>query len=341
MRIFKLISLLVLVTFISSLFGSCASTPSNSYSSYITGGAFVGGIGLFLLARHLNSTKGERQAKKQQALLEKDRQQRIKAEASALEKDPVLIGLSELINNYYEKISGRYIVMSKIDYSSDRFIDDGTSFWPSSIEFEDANVKKVYSMKKPDEYYELGITLKGVDSFSLWVTGIKGKFYTESEKLSYDNELAEQRKIEQDRFEAERLAAEKAEADRAAAEKAAAEKAEADKMKNFIFGPKDFLAEKASKYKNGDLFDAVVRSEKLLAADTVYGFIIYPSEEFVSDVVFISQDVTDVRVKNFQGDVAKTLKVAARLGLKNGQRIRIYYSVYKIKDWDIAAVELL
>jgi hypothetical protein len=89
-------------------------------------------------------------------------------------------------------------------------------------------------------------------------------------------------------------------------------------------------------YEEGDLFDAVVASEKLSSLNSYDD-----SKSFVSDVVFIQQDVTSVWVRNSSGDVSRTLKIDSRLGLESGQMVRMYYTVSYYRAWVIVAVELL
>ena len=107
---------------------------------------------------------------------------------------------------------------------------------------------------------------------------------------------------------------------------------------NFIYRHNNLTAWNIDYFIRGDLFDAVVASENLGAINQ---FGTFPSRDFVSEVIFISQDVTSVRVRNFQGDVSRTLRVQERLGLSSGQRIRMYYRVYRVQQWEILGVEML
>jgi hypothetical protein len=212
LQFLKTISFVLLITFIPLLFGACVSIPINGvdYGPYIVGGTAAGGsVGIFLLVRHIKAKSAEKKQAKEikelQELREKERQQKIAKENIILKNDPIEIELSELMNNYSSKISGNYIVKVKLDYFSNKFMDNEISFSPSTIEFDDG-VKSLYTLRKPDECYDLYVTLKGVDYFSLWITNMEGDFFAEGEKLTYDEE---QKKAEQDRIEAERIAEEK------------------------------------------------------------------------------------------------------------------------------------
>jgi hypothetical protein len=118
------------------------------------------------------------------------------------------------------------------------------------------------------------------------------------------------------------------------------------RLNNLIYKPENFTSEDIKKYRNGDLFDAVVVSEKLHTNNFTLGYNLYgifynPFEDFVSDVVFIRQDINNITFRNLGGDVTKTMKVNTRLGLNQGQRVRIYYRVYNDTAWEIKAIEKL
>jgi len=130
---------------------------------------------------------------------------------------------------------------------------------------------------------------------------------------------------------AAKIAQEKAleEADRRAKEEA---------KKNFIIIPEDWSP---ARYTKVDLFAAVAASEKLgINPLFMYGNTpIYPSEDFVSEVLFVSQNGTDITFRTADNAIRKTMKVGSRTGLTAGQKVRIYYSAYRIKDWTIDAIE--
>jgi len=107
----------------------------------------------------------------------------------------------------------------------------------------------------------------------------------------------------------------------------------------FIFKTSNF---DPADYRRADLFEAVATSERLSATPDYFANIpVYDSMGFVSDVTFIRQDVTDITFRNLTGDVTRTMKITARSGLQNGQRVRIYYRVYRILPWEIIAIERL
>jgi hypothetical protein len=64
-----------------------------------------------------------------------------------------------------------------------------------------------------------------------------------------------------------------------------------------------------------------------------------PSIDFVSDVVFVSQDGTNITFRTEDNAISKRMKVDSRTGLVSGQKIRIYYTAYRIQDWRVIAIE--
>jgi len=101
-----------------------------------------------------------------------------------------------------------------------------------------------------------------------------------------------------------------------------------------------------SSYTKADLFDAVAASEKLqayLQLGTYEEFDIFGvySKDFVSDVVFVNQNGTDITFRTQDNAISRRMKVDSRTGLTAGQKVRIYYRVYKIRDWRIDAIERL
>ena len=113
-----------------------------------------------------------------------------------------------------------------------------------------------------------------------------------------------------------------------------------DKSK-FIIVPDNYFY--PADYAKADLFEAVATSEKL-NINPVYWVgnnPVYPSKDFVSDVLFVSQNGTDITFRTADNAIRKTMKVDSRTGLTAGQKVRIYYTVYRIKDWTITAIERL
>jgi hypothetical protein len=108
----------------------------------------------------------------------------------------------------------------------------------------------------------------------------------------------------------------------------------------FIIVPANF---KPVDYTKADLFDAAAAANKLRASeyDDIFGRIYSPSKEFVSDVFFVSQNGTYITFRTADNAISRTMLVDARTGLNAGQKIRIYYSVYRVKEWQIHAIERL
>jgi len=135
----------------------------------------------------------------------------------------------------------------------------------------------------------------------------------------------------------------KEKADREAAEEARRQAREAanryDPAK-FIIVPSDF---KPADYTKADLFAAVAASEKLSASHEYWGSIDLgaPSRDFVSDVLFVSQNGTDITFRTVDNAITKRMKVDSRTGLTAGQKVRIYYKAYRIEDWQVIAIERL
>jgi hypothetical protein len=141
---------------------------------------------------------------------------------------------------------------------------------------------------------------------------------------------------------AERNAQRKAkqEADEEARRLAEEEANRYDPAKFVIVPPYDF---RPVNYTKADLFAAVAAAEKLNVSAIAPSGLVYPTPyyEFVSDVVFVSQNGTDITFKTADNAITKRMKVDSRTGLTAGQRVRIYYSAYRIKDWQVATIERL
>jgi tetratricopeptide (TPR) repeat protein len=108
---------------------------------------------------------------------------------------------------------------------------------------------------------------------------------------------------------------------------------------NFIIVPNNFIP---ANYTRADLFDAAATAGKLeITAPNIFGQYYTPSEDFVSDVVFVNQNGTSITFRTADNAISRTMQVDSRTGLSAGQRVRIYYSVYRIIDWHIDAIERL
>ncbi|MCL2761573.1 MAG: hypothetical protein FWD36_00005 [Treponema sp.] len=147
-------------------------------------------------------------------------------------------------------------------------------------------------------------------------------------------------------YEAEKEA--EAEAKRLAA-------AEADRYdpSKFTIVPSGY---KPTSYTSIDLFTAVANAEKMpritdnthlptaisMAEQTgmarVYGIYFY-----VSEVVFVSQNGTDIIFKTADNAISQNMKVDERSGLTAGQKVRLYYVISKhpLLEWHVRAIERL
>ena len=145
--------------------------------------------------------------------------------------------------------------------------------------------------------------------------------------------LAEQAQAEREAAEEARRAAEEA-------RRQAQEEAERKALENFILVPTNtFFPFKPADYDKADLFAAVAASERLAANEYAFGRIFHPSRDFVSDVVFVSQNGTDITFRTEDNAISKRMKVESRTGLSAGQKVRIYYRAYRYEDWEVKAIE--
>jgi hypothetical protein len=135
--------------------------------------------------------------------------------------------------------------------------------------------------------------------------------------------------------EAEKKAAQEAEAE---AKRKAIEEANKYDASKFVIVPSNF---KPAEYTKADLFAAVAASEKMDSA-AIFGTYVYtPSKNFVSDVVFVSQSGTDIIFKTADNAISQRMKVDSRTNLTAGQKVRIYYTAYRINSWQVHAIERL
>ena len=120
--------------------------------------------------------------------------------------------------------------------------------------------------------------------------------------------------------------------------------------------PSDF---DPAKYERMDLFQAVSISEKMLAGtgsfqDQMAGEVLSQMnmggtgvraniQYFASDVVFVSQNGTDIRFKTADNAISQDMKINSRSGLKAGQNVRVYYRIEKnpLTVWQVVAIETL
>jgi tetratricopeptide (TPR) repeat protein len=106
----------------------------------------------------------------------------------------------------------------------------------------------------------------------------------------------------------------------------------------FIVVSSDFTP---SIYVKADLFDAVAVAEKLSPNNSYLGGVNLgvPSRNFVSDVVFVSQNGTDIVFRTEDNAIRQRMKVGSRTGLTSGQKVRVYYIAYNLRDWQVVAIE--
>ena len=123
------------------------------------------------------------------------------------------------------------------------------------------------------------------------------------------------------------------------------ERAEARRrvQENLIIGPSNF---NPAIYTKVDLFEAVATSERLQATlrpgeyEEFDIFGVY-TRNFVSDVIFVSQNGTDITFRTEDNAISRRMKVDSRTSLIAGQKVRVYYGVYRIRDWRVDAIERL
>jgi outer membrane lipoprotein-sorting protein len=119
-------------------------------------------------------------------------------------------------------------------------------------------------------------------------------------------------------------------------------KEEANKYdpEKFTVVPADF---KPADYEKIDLFEAVAKVEKMPRGNAGTLDVVLNVYEFVSDVVFVGQNGTDIQFNTSDGAISQTMKINARSGLTSGQNVRIYYKVGKnpLTEWNIIAIERL
>jgi len=111
----------------------------------------------------------------------------------------------------------------------------------------------------------------------------------------------------------------------------------------FTIVPKDF---KPADYTSIDLFTAVSNVEKMLGGNgSAYdeGVAIARQRYYVSDVVFVNQNGTDIQFRTSDNAISQIMKVDSRSGLVSGQRVRLYYRVKKnlFAEWRVDAIERL
>ena len=139
------------------------------------------------------------------------------------------------------------------------------------------------------------------------------------------------------------------ELDALAAKKIAEQEAEREAyqqfLSNFTIVPSDF---NPSRYTSIDLFTAVADIEKMRGVNpnshnTGLGDLALTTRLYVSDVVFVNQNGTDILFRTDDNAISQNMKVDGRSGLTANQRVRLYYRVTKhpLADWRVVAIERL
>jgi len=140
----------------------------------------------------------------------------------------------------------------------------------------------------------------------------------------------------------------------AAKRKATEEKAEARRrmLENFIVKPSNPNFD-PSQFSSVDLFKAVSVSKNLQrtsneteaitneALSSLMGISGKIAGIFVSDLVFVSQNGTDITFSSDDNAISQLMTIDQRSGLQVGQKVRVYYVVTRspLLTWNIRAIE--
>jgi len=108
----------------------------------------------------------------------------------------------------------------------------------------------------------------------------------------------------------------------------------------FAIVPSNF---KPADYDSIDLFTAVANVEKMPRGNGTLLDAMVTTRFYVSDVVFVSQNGTDILFKTADNAISQHMKVDSRSGLTAGQKVRLYYRVTKnpLTEWRVIAIERL
>jgi len=109
---------------------------------------------------------------------------------------------------------------------------------------------------------------------------------------------------------------------------------------NFIIVPSNFAP---ANYTSIDLFTAVSNVEQMPRGSGSIFDGVLATREYVSDVVFVSQNGTDIQFRTVDNAISQSMKIDSRSGLTSGQRVRLYYRVSKnpLTEWRVIAIERL
>jgi hypothetical protein len=102
-----------------------------------------------------------------------------------------------------------------------------------------------------------------------------------------------------------------------------------------------------SNYTTIDLFTAVANVEKMpsqvITSRSGALDFLASQRDYVSDVVFVSQNGTDIVFKTADNAISQNMKISERSSLTPSQRVRVYYIVTKLPltEWNVVAIERL
>ena len=129
------------------------------------------------------------------------------------------------------------------------------------------------------------------------------------------------------------------------ARRLAQEEADRYDSSKYTIVPSNF---RPSRYTSIDLFEAVSVIERMRGVNpnsrnTGLGDLALTTRDFVSDVVFVSQNGTDILFKTPDNAISQYMKVDGRSGLMPDQMVRLFYRVTKhpLADWRVVAIERL
>jgi hypothetical protein len=106
---------------------------------------------------------------------------------------------------------------------------------------------------------------------------------------------------------------------------------------------------KPSSYKSIDLFTAVTNVKNipnsLSALSDYYKLNHVVTFDYVSEVVFVNQNGTDILFRTNDNAISQNMNVNDRSGLTSGQKVRLYYRItggfYTLAEWRVVAIERL
>jgi hypothetical protein len=124
-----------------------------------------------------------------------------------------------------------------------------------------------------------------------------------------------------------------------AAERRRIEEANRYDPSKFTLVPSNF---RPADYNARDLFNVVSLVEGIDLSSVIPNILLL-DPFFVSDVVFVRQDGTDIWFRTDDNAITQSMKINSRSGLTAGQRVRLYYIVtkeqYRLPVWQVIAIE--